>query len=70
MIAIDKGVPYPPEYIGYPFQRMSVGDSFIIPKGKEKSVMSLKSREGKSMNAKFIVSKLPEDEFFRCWRVK
>ncbi len=71
-IKIETGIPLPKKRKGggrpriYPFDGMSVGDSFRIPEGKYVSAAASASKFGKINNITFRSS--PSE--MRIWRVK
>ena len=71
---IEKGIPIPPRFIEllFPFDRMDVEDSFLLPDAKvanrcRNSRTRFQKRDGKK---EFITRKLPDGKQYRCWRVK
>ena len=75
IMEIEKGIPIP--YIArvdgmkYPFEKMKVGDSFLVPpETKYETVRYSFYRfiHRKNLNWKFTVRKTPEGH--RCWRIK
>lgn len=66
MIPIDKGIPLPGKY---PFDKMEVGDSFLVPAGVPRTTVGVAaSRYGKPRGMKFSFRVTPEG--LRCWRVE
>lgn len=71
MYEIDKGIAIPdPRTNGciYPWDDMEIGDSFIVPPEKDKSIHATKSAAGKRYGKKFIARKV--DGGTRVWRVE
>ncbi len=63
---VESGIPL---FERYPFARMNVGDSFLIPPGKSRQTVSISAhRYGKKHGMKFVTRKTPEG--YRCWRVE
>ena len=66
MINIDKGIPVP---IKYPFHKMEVDDSFIVPDNIKRSAVGIAARRyGVANNKKFTFRRL-KDGTYRCWRI-
>jgi hypothetical protein len=69
-IKIDKNIPAPiPAIKRFPFEKMNVGDSFLLP-GNESNV-TLRTNAylyGKFNNKKFVVKE--SEGTYRCWRIK
>jgi hypothetical protein len=66
MIPIDKGIPLPGKY---PFDKMEVGDSFLVPAHIPRTTATAAAtRYGKSLGMKFSFRITPEG--LRCWRVE
>jgi hypothetical protein len=66
MIPIDKGIPLPEKF---PFERMDVGDSFLVPQDISRSTVNVAAtRYGEKWRMKFTVRKTPEG--LRCWRIE
>lgn len=63
----------------YPFDKMAIGDSFVVPSSstedaynKQKSVMGAANRKACLLGAKFttrICDDLDGRRFVRCWRI-
>ena len=70
MIAIDKHIPIPDfmKYSKWPFPLMQVGDSFVLPKEKYRSVINACAQQKKRKGVQFTVRKISDSEY-RCWRV-
>ena len=63
---IDKGIPMPGKF---PFEKMEVGDSFVIPHtARRASVYIAAKRFAAEHGVKFATRKLP-DGTLRCWRI-
>jgi len=73
MFEIEKNVPVQPKYFGrgisYPLQNMEIGDSFLAPITKLKSLYAWCSNYGKKHGKKFTVRTVSPDEV-RVWRIK
>ena len=64
---IDSNVPLP---MKYPFDKMKVGDSFLVPSDVTRQAVAVAaSRYGKAHNMKFSTRQL-KDGSFRCWRIE
>lgn len=46
-IPVQKGVPIPSDRIRYPFQKMEVGDSFVVPHEKALSMRQAAGHYGR-----------------------
>lgn len=67
MIKIEKDIPY--GYTLYPFDKMEVGDSFLLPSGVKPGLVSQNGfRYGKKTNKKFSIRNTAQG--YRCWRIK
>jgi hypothetical protein len=65
-IKIESGIPMPAKF---PFAKMKIGDSFLIPVGVNKSTVSVyANRHAKKTGTKFTVRKTPDG--YRCWRIE
>lgn len=74
-IKIESGIPLPPDGRGlrgraaeYPWQKMKVGQSFLVPDGI--SIANFRRQAwdaGRKFDRKFSVRKVGKQ--FRCWRV-
>jgi hypothetical protein len=65
MPLIDKGVPIPNRF---PFDKMEVGDSFVITTKRSTAAVAAR-RYGDKHGMKFITRQMP-DGAIRCWRTK
>jgi hypothetical protein len=64
---VEKNVPIPTRY---PFDKMDVGDSFIVsPEIARSTVTVAAGRYGEKHNMKFTVRKY-KDGAYRCWRIE
>lgn len=74
-IKIEKGIPVPSNGTKgeFPFHEMDVGDSFLVPEGRKRSVSSAacyySGPRGKGSGKKFAVLR-QKDGSYRCWRLK
>lgn len=68
----DKVIPATIPNIGrrerYPWSRMEVGDSFLIPAGDKRKVAGAASHAGRRLGKKFIVRAV--DDGVRVWRAE
>jgi hypothetical protein len=65
-IEIESDIPLPELY---PFAKMKVGDSFLIPPEKSKGSATVSAyRYGASSGKKFTIRKT--DKGYRCWRIE
>jgi hypothetical protein len=62
---IDKGVPIPNRF---PFDKMEVGDSFVITTKRQTASVAAR-RYGDKHNMRFITRQMP-DGTIRCWRTQ
>jgi hypothetical protein len=62
---IDKGVPIPNRF---PFDKMEVGDSFVITTERQTASVAAR-RYGDKHNMRFITRQMP-DGTIRCWRTQ
>lgn len=62
---IDKNIPIPRFY---PFEKMEVGDSFVVPTKKRGGTQVAMNRFAKKTNRKFVMRVMESGEL-RCWRV-
>jgi len=63
---IESGIPLPERY---PFAKMKVGDSFLIPESVSRHAAAVAAlRYGAANGKKFTTRKTPEG--YRCWRVE
>lgn len=70
-IKIEKGIPYKNNSGGLPFDKMEVGDSFLIPNEipyKTVRVRAIQFSKLKKKHYKFSIRKV--ENGYRCWRVK
>jgi len=64
---IDSNVPMPTRY---PFDKMKVGDSFLVPSDVTRQAVAVAAtRYGRKHNMKFSTRQL-KDGGFRCWRTE
>ncbi len=68
---VQPTLPTPNSYLGcyasYPFRKLNIGDSFIVPKELAPRVRRAAHCAGKRQNKKFRVQTQP-DGCVRCWR--
>lgn len=70
-IKIEKNIPIPTISCKFPFDKMQVGDSFIIPdeiphtRVRVKCIQYVKKN---NLSHKFSIKKV--NKGYRCWRVK
>ena len=65
-LPIDKGIPMPGKF---PFEKMEVGDSFVIPPDTRRTTASVAAKRfADKHGVKFATRKLP-DGTLRCWRI-
>lgn len=75
-IKVDKNIPVPSNLVRkgregiYPYTTMKVGESFLIPKGKELSAKSCAVHQIKNHNLTAQFAFYPTSEGLRCWRIK
>jgi len=70
MFEIEKGIPIPEQKSIYPIKDMKIGDSFIIPAGRNKYNPSpLISPQAKRYGIKLTTRKLSNGDY-RVWRVE
>ena len=72
-IKIDKNIPIPHKHYlcecKYPFNKLKIGDSFIVPKTvKDASIRTSATQFGKRHNMKFITRTV--ENGLRIWRTK
>lgn len=69
MYTIEKNVPIPPysKAARFPYERLEVGDSFLVTDVKLTSVCNSNYRIGKRLNRKFTARQ--EESGVRVWRV-
>lgn len=73
MYKIQKNIPIPAKKPQgrkqvYPFARMEVGDSFVVPLSKSKSLASSINKYAKSLGMKFTRRVLGKE--VRVWRIQ
>ncbi|WP_094796978.1 hypothetical protein [Bordetella genomosp. 7] len=69
MFEIEKNVPMSHGNAIYPFEKMDVGDSFVVPASFVAKVRAAASFHGKRHGRKFSVRHVGDDQC-RCWRVE
>jgi len=67
-IKIDKTVPFPAPRGKWPFHEMEVGDSFLIPAGREKAAKASAWTYGHKHGIRFTVRQ--EKKGVRIWRIE
>ena len=70
MIKIEKGIPFKETKSPLPFEKMDVGDSFLIPKEilyTTVRVRAIQFAKLKKSNHKFSIKKV--EKGYRCWRI-
>jgi len=70
MIKIDKNIPFVESkaYTSkYPFNKMNIGDSFLVEVQDERKIASAASYFGTRNSMKFSVRNT--DKGLRCWRI-
>lgn len=65
---IESGVPLP-DSVKYPFDKLEVGDSFVVTLDKRPSVSSAAVKYGQRTNTKYVVRKV-DDNNVRVWRTE
>lgn len=65
---IESGVPLPSS-VKYPFDKLEVGDSFLVPISKRTSTSSAATKYGQRTNTKFVIRKV-DDNNIRVWRTE
>lgn len=68
-VRIDKNIPIPRSRGKYPFREMEVGDSFLCPKGSEKTIYSAAGQATTRIKGRRFIVRKTEDGF-RVWRVE
>lgn len=71
VIAIESGIPIPKEKMAgpaYPFAKMKVGDSFLVPHSRASAMKAAKQYYQSRHSAKFTVRKVAEGT--RVWRTQ
>lgn len=69
MYKVEKNVVIPETARqSYPWDEMSVGDSFFVPAGKQKRVSVAACTRGARCNEKYSVKRVGDD--YRVWRIK
>ena len=69
MIKIEKGIPIPPRRRGvpiYPFKRMKINDSFVIPNDTRRNGLY---HNAEQQGIKIRIVKINKNQL-RVWRVK
>lgn len=67
---VDSGVPIPQERLEQlPLEKLEVGESFLFPLAKRRSVQTVASRMKKEKGKEFTVRKMDENNA-RIWRTK
>jgi len=66
-IKIESGIPMPAKF---PFAKMLIGDSFLVPESISKSTVAVYATRyaKKTGYAKFTFRKTPDG--YRCWRIE
>jgi hypothetical protein len=65
-VIVEKNIPMP----GFPFSKMQIGDSFLIPGNIKRSTASVAAkRYEKKHNVKFVSRKM-DNGAIRIWRVE
>jgi len=71
-IVIEKGIPCPSKQGGrkrvWPLHEMEVGDSFLIPKGRDNACRVSAIRMSKN-GKQFLVRACIDGTGYRCWRI-
>jgi len=66
---IEKGVVVPKgDKTGYPFDKMELQDSFLVPDGKRSRISSLASYYGNRYHKRFLVRTV--EGGVRVWRIQ
>lgn len=72
LITIDKGVPIPTDTCSvrkkYPWKKMEVGDSFLLPTADKRSVHSLASQTSLRHSPRKFIARKTKDGY-RIWRI-
>jgi len=69
MIKIEKGIPFKSNENDLPFEKMKVGDSFLVPNNILYTTVRVRANQySKNKKTKFSVKKTPDG--YRCWRIK
>jgi hypothetical protein len=69
-VVVEKNVPIPGRRVAilFPFEKMNVGDSFLIPEGKRSAVAyQIQAYRSANPGAKFITRVIGTQ--IRCWRI-
>lgn len=66
---IDKGVPVRVTSSKYPLEELEVGDSFVVPKEKRRSVATRMTLVKNATGREFL-SRSVSDTEVRVWRIK
>ena len=70
---IEKDVPIPPRITRmpkYPFRKMEVGDSFVLPKDDVKNARSSAYQLHLRTGRKFVIRLNRTNGEYRCWRIE
>jgi len=67
-IKIENGIPVPPVRAVWPFGEMEVGDSFLVPAGREKAAKSSAWTYGRKHGIRFTARM--EKKGVRIWRIE
>lgn len=67
VIEITKTVPLPDKRYRYPYDKMEVNDSFVVPVSHRQNVFNANWRAAKRLGWKFMARR--EGEYIRVWRV-
>jgi len=70
---IEKGIPVPgrrAESCKYPFTKLEVGDSFLVPEGLDMAMFRSASSYAGKRNSKTFTTRKIEGGRYRCWRIK
>jgi len=69
---IEKGIPIPDRpsspWIGYPWDEMRIGDSFLVPKTSAKSARNAAFSRGRAYKEKYVTRTV--EDGLRVWRVE
>jgi hypothetical protein len=64
---VDSGIPVPAK--GVPLNQLEVGESFVVPIDKRRSVATVASRVKRETGKKFTIRKIDNDNV-RVWRTE
>ena len=69
---IEKNIPIPTfsRSRKYPFDKMKIGDSFLVSLGEDRSVRNCAAAAGRRHNMKFICRQTSGENNIRVWRLK